>query len=87
MPTEPDSHTWPDVVAYIIPSIPILDGSKKIKADFKPVVESVGDFQGLVQLVVGRIRSIGAGGVASFGKVAVPSTMVWPFSTVSEPYT
>jgi hypothetical protein len=47
----------------------------------------VGDFQGLVQLVVGRIRSIGAGGVASFGKVAVQSTMVRPFSIVSEPYT
>src|SRR4249919_2837639 len=71
MPTWRDSDAWPDVIANIIPSIPILDGSKKVEANLKPVVESVGDFQGLVQLVVGGNRSVGAGGVASFGKVAV----------------
>src|SRR5580693_8315064 len=65
MPTGWHSHARSNVIAHIVPSIPVLDRSKKIESGFKPVVEPVSDFESFVQLVVGGNRSIGAGGVAS----------------------
>jgi hypothetical protein len=60
---------------------------KWIEAGLKPAGKSVGDFQGFMQLVIGWNCSIGAGGIASFGKVAVQFHHGVTFSTVSAPYT
>ena len=41
-----------DVIAHPVPSLAILRGSKNIKTGLEPIIEAVGDLDGLVQLVI-----------------------------------
>ena len=50
-----------NVIADVIPALAIVHGSEDIKAGFEPISEAMGDFDGLMQLMIRRIGAVGGG--------------------------
>src|SRR6266700_2037766 len=63
VPVGRNAHPGTNVAAYIIPTLAVLGGSKNVKPGLEPVVKTVGDLDGFMQLVVrGKSAVIGGFG-------------------------
>ena len=54
VPTVRDPHAGPDVIAHPLHAGAALLAGEDVEADFRPVVDALGDFDGFVFRVVGR---------------------------------
>src|SRR5258708_18171148 len=71
MPRLRDSQARPYVRAHEIPANSLLYICEDVKPGLEEGVEAVRDFDGLVELVVGRVNSVFEGLRAADGEVAV----------------
>src|SRR5437764_14610519 len=53
-----NAHAGTNVVADPVPPLAILRGSENVKTGLEPVIKAVGDFDGLVQLMIGGKQAI-----------------------------
>ncbi len=67
-----NAHTRADVIADPLVALAVRsDTGKDVKAGFEPIVPALGDFDGLVFLVVGGVGAVGSEFASFGGEVAV----------------
>ena len=87
MPFLRDGNTRPYVVSHPLPALALGYGSEDVNAALEPVIEAVGDLDGLVLGVIGGVNTATIIFDPSMVKLLWSSTMVCAGSTRSEPYT